>query len=163
MIVTLTREEALVDDQEAVRDHDRAMASGWMHVGWMPPGGERERLAYRIRAYRSEHAAAKFLGLADWRRDPNGFGKPDVGGYSVRLASRRGYGLMTYEKDDAELPYMLVEDQGDALSFRIVGVLPREIAQVYKKRGIGRQLGNAWLIPASELMALDGVGPSVGD
>ncbi len=157
MIIKLSASEVAGDDNEAMRDHNRATQKGWHCTGYQPGGGLDARLRFRILAYRAERAAAVWFGMADWRRDPNGFGKADIGGFSIRLGSERGYGLVVrLSRDKPNIPYLLMERCLDDFCFRPVGILPAGKAMMLKAEGVGRSVpgtGDPWLIPQSNLKA----------
>lgn len=154
-LIRLTLEDVITDDADAVRDHARATAKNWHRVGIFEKNKDlAKRFLYRKFSYRAERAAVIWFGIKDWERDPDGFGKAGVGGFSVRLGSEKNYGLVAHlSRDKEKFPYLLVEKQDDLL-FRIVGVLPVVMARQMKMEGIGRALpGNTapWLIPQAFL------------
>lgn len=151
MIIRLTDAQAEPHDSDAFRDHGRAKALGWMRTGYMPRGGEDERLELRIAAYRAEAAFAIHRGV-QFDRDPNGFHAPDVDGFSVRYGARPSYGLVTH-RGDPDAPYVLlvpVDDRrSSGLVFRIAGYCAFEDAVAMRDAGIGRALPGTtdpWLI-----------------
>jgi len=162
-IVSITIEEAAIDDQDARRDHDRATKEGWQSTGY-DPGTPQARLAYKARSYRAERAFAKFIGAKDWVRDPQGFGKPDVNGWCIRLATHPGYGLVLHAPDNEKRsPYLLMEDQlTDGRTFRVAGWIPFDNAWALRRCGIGKPLeGNTapWAIPQDWLREWDQLAP----
>ena len=152
-IIKLTPAEVMIDDQEAHRDHNRATAGGWHGVGY-DPGTPEARLAYKIQSHRSERAFAKYIGATDWVRDPDGFRVADVNGWSVRLASQPGYGLVTHDRDEPH-PYVLMEDECvSGLVFRVAKWIPYEDAVALYMRKIGSPLPGStrpWCIPQDYL------------
>jgi hypothetical protein len=139
-----------VDDADAERDDARARRYS-SAVGW-DPGVER-RKAYRIQSYRAERVFAEFIGAKGWVRDANGFGSADVAGWSVRLASRPGYGLVIHDRDGG-YPYALVEGVDGAEAFRVVGWISAEEARQLRERGVGFALPGTtkpWVIPQVNL------------
>jgi hypothetical protein len=128
--------------------------NNWHIVGQFPKNLDLDkRLAWRKFAYRAERAASIWLGIENWKRDRDGFGKADVGGFAVRCGTERGYGLVCYFARDKDFPYLLVE-RWDDLTYRIIGILPFVVAKQMKARGIGMEMpGNtdSWLIPQSNL------------
>lgn len=136
-----------VDDADAARDHERAR--GWDEVGWMPPGGRDERMRYRVASYRAERAFAIYRGLAGWERARDGFGAPDVDGYSVRYGTRGWYGLVVHRRD-CGAPYALVTGTDDEYEFDVRGWLGHEEAVALRDRGVGFALPGttgAWCLP----------------
>ena len=157
MIVRIQAAEAAIDDADAERDRRRAVTHGWVSVGF-DPGGDKRTALNRL-AYRAERAFAKALGV-ELRRDPDGFRAPDVAGYSVRFASRPGYGLVIHNRD-GPYPYALVCATADPLTFEIVGTLGRAAALELRAGGIGMALPgttDAWVIPR-EYVAATGSNP----
>lgn len=137
------------DDADAVRDCELAASNGWRSVGYNP--GSNARTEYNKRAYRAERAFAIYLGVTNWVRNPLGFRTPDVLGWSVRMASRPGYGLVIHNRD-GDYPYALVEDNGDF--FRIAGTMTRAKAIELQSAGVGFRLPgstNPWCIQQRHL------------
>lgn len=154
MRITLDAGQIIRSRQEAVRDHQRATAHEWNRVGFDP--GLWARLRYRIIAYGAEEAFARFLGIDDWRRDPNGFGKADVAGWSVRCASRPGYGLVVHDRDAHDSRFALVThlERIEDMVYDMTGWLTKPEALAMRELGVGRPLPGStdpWLIPPRQL------------
>lgn len=153
VVVTLPAEAYASDDAAARHDVGRARRAGWNGVGWQPPGGVAERRAYNIAAYRSERAFAHYMQCPEWEREKNGFRRPDVAGFSVRLATGPRHGLVIHDRD-CVAPYMLMRSTLDPLSFQVVGAIRNREAVALRRRGVGRSLPgttHAWVIPAGYL------------
>lgn len=151
--IVVTLDQVIGDDADAVRDHERAVARGW-GPEFLPRGGVVELVAKRVASYRAERAASFYLGVS-FVRDPNGFKKPDVGGYEVRFTEEVGGDLRTKESDGPS-PYLLVYGTTHPFLFHVRGTITRDAAKALKARGIGRRRWGAqddrtWYIPARYL------------
>ena len=157
MIITLTPDQYVQDDLDAAREIARAITKRWQKVGHDP--GDAKRLYFKIGALRSERAMAIYGGDPLWERDRNGFRKPDQHGFSVRMASEPGYGLVIHLSRDGDYPYILVEMQdGDlarlipGVQFRVIGRMEARRARELARDGVGHPLPgttNPWKIPVS--------------
>ena len=146
LLVTISEEAAERAKREAIRDLARARRHGWKAAYDGP------LLEGRIGSYRGEEALAALIGKP-WKRDPDGFGKPDVHGWSVRYGMKANYGLVIHDRD-GNYPYVLVVPGSHELEFEIAGWIRRNEALALKDLGIGRALPGrtkAWVIPRSYL------------
>lgn len=147
--VRISPEKSALAKMDAIRDFNRATEHGWHAKGYRGHANPNGKIA----GYRAEEAFACFLGI-EYVRDPNGFGKSDVAGFSVRCGTKPGYGLVLHN-NDGDYPYVLVTAvEGSSLEFDIVGWIPRADALELKERGVGfPQTGptEPWVIPQRHL------------
>jgi len=146
--VTITEEAEDRARQHAAWHVERATRNDWNKVGYEYPG----RAADTFGGYCGEAAFATFIGVV-FDPDPDGFSKPDVGGWAVRYATKRSYGLVLHDRDHA-FPYVLVVPGRRPLEYEIAGWLEFDEAWALRARGVGRPLPGSthpWVIPRCEL------------
>jgi hypothetical protein len=146
--VTITAEAVARSKRDAAWHVARAKRKKWNGVGYDGPNRGRDNFG----GYCAEEAVAALMGIA-FKRDLNGFHKADVGPWSVRFGTVRGYGLVIHDRDGPQ-PYVLVTPGHLEREFEIVGWLRRAEALDLQRAGIGRQLQGTthpWLIPPEYL------------